>query len=670
MKKLLTLTLTAALLLSLAGCSAGGVADTVPNTPSEGPAETAAVPETPPAPTEAEVYTEPAIEDPEDGAADVLVPGKAYTVDHKIAFTDAGVTMDGTAVKEYDYTWNVDPAGDYDEVKDAPAEYYTGTEPAGDETVYVAHDIFYYPVIDADKFTLANYDGEREWVTYYQNEKYKDYLFGTLPKEGNEVPSDMMHTAEEAAENPKLHITAPGTYELSGKWQGQVWVDLGEDSFTDPTAVVTLVLNGADITCTVAPAIVFYQVYEADNAWEETDTHKDDVYLGDAGANIIMADDTANYISGTNIFRMLKTKYKDEDSTDALKVQKKLRKTDGALYSYMSMNVDGGTEGTGRLIVKSDFEGLDTELHLALNSGCIRIESDNDGINCNEDNVSAIQFNGSSVSIAAGLGPEGDGVDSNGSVLVTGGSLIACANPASDSGIDTALGLRIAGGTVVALGSDMDIRNNAKDCTQPIMALGFAGNVDGNEWLSVRDESGRDLISFCQSEHEDFTERVRSYNGAVLSSPALKQGNTYKLYLGEKLLGYSETSQATESFGGFGGGFPGDGFGGRPENLSPTDKLPDDFKGLAEIAPDPNVPELPEEMVAAEAIEGPVSMEGQRRPDDAGQPGGMPEMPADGFGGGPGRGFGRGGAGSSEIFTKFTLNNIASYFGGILAINL
>ena len=191
-----------------------------------------------------------------DAATDVLTSGKAYTVDHKIAFTGNGVTIDGAAVKEYDYTWNVDIDGDYDQVKNAPAEYYIGTEPDGTEAVYVAHDIFYYPQIDVDRFQKLNYDGETEWCVYYGNEKYKDYLFGTLPVEGTEVPARMMHTAEEAAKNAKLHITAPGTYELSGTWQGQVWVDLGEESFTDPEAVVTLVLDGVDITSTVAPGII------------------------------------------------------------------------------------------------------------------------------------------------------------------------------------------------------------------------------------------------------------------------------------------------------------------------------------------------------------------------------------------------------------------------------
>ena len=675
MKKLLAL-IMAFSLVTLAGCAAAGAT----GVGGQGTVE-------------AEKATEEVVAGQDaagnDAATDVLTPGKAYTVDHKIAFTGNGVTLDGAAVKEYDYTWNVDIDGDYDQVKNAPAEYYTGTEPDGTEAVYVAHDIFYYPQIDAEKFQKLNYDGETEWCAYYGNGKYKDYLFGTLPVEGTEVPARMMHTAEEAAKNAKLHITAPGTYELSGTWQGQVWVDLGEESFTNPEAVVTLVLNGADITCTVAPAIVFYQVYEADNTWEERETYSDEVDISAAGANVIVADDTRNTVSGANVYRMLKTKYKDEDSTDAVKVQKKQRKTDGALYSYMSMNVDGGPQGTGLLEVESTFEGVDTELHLAFNSGCVKIVADNDGVNVNEDHVSVVQFNGASVSVIAGLGFEGDGVDSNGFATINGGYLYSVCNPAADSGIDAEDGYRVTGGTLFALGSSMDVGGYSEETSQPLLALKFNGQLDGKEWLCVRTENGDDITGFCQMEHEDFCGNERSFGGAVISCPELKAGETYKLYYGEKLLGYTGSTTESRIMGQPGGERPEgmnvvgdprkDGeipAGGQPEGMNivgdprkdgeipaggqPQGGMPD---GQPEIMPDPNgAPEDPERMIFAEAAEGML------------QP---PEMPDGGFDGdrAAGRGgfggdFGRGGAQSSEIYTKFTLEKPATCFSGIMVINL
>jgi len=131
--------------------------------------------------------------------------------------------------------------------------------------VYVANDIVYYE------------DG-------------KDFTYG----EGTEEDA---HTTEEAAAHTVVHITQPGTYALSGSLSaGQVAVDLGEDAEENPEAVVTLVLNDADITCTVAPAVIFYNVYECGSTDEESATKEVDTSA--AGANIVIADGTENNING------------------------------------------------------------------------------------------------------------------------------------------------------------------------------------------------------------------------------------------------------------------------------------------------------------------------------------------------------------------------------------
>lgn len=48
-----------------------------------------------------------------------------------------------------------------------------------------------------------------------------------------------------------------------------------------------------------------------------------------AGVTVVIADGSENTVTGTNIYRMPKTKYKNEDSPDAIKIQKKMRKPDG-----------------------------------------------------------------------------------------------------------------------------------------------------------------------------------------------------------------------------------------------------------------------------------------------------------------------------------------------------
>ena len=205
--------------------------------------------------------------------------------------------------------------------------------------VYTAHDIVYY-------------------------EAGRDFTYG----EGTEADE---HTAEEAAAHTVVHITQPGTYAVSGTLSaGQIAVDLGEDAEDDQSAVVTLILNGVDITCTVAPAVIFYSVYECGSTDEDTAAATVDTSA--AGANVLIADGTVNNVTGSYVARIYEpdSAVLSEDGTEVVD-SSKLHKYDGAFYSKMSMNVGGGEDGSGVLNITADNEGLDTELHLTINGGTV-----------------------------------------------------------------------------------------------------------------------------------------------------------------------------------------------------------------------------------------------------------------------------------------------------------
>lgn len=101
-------------------------------------------------------------------------------------------TLDGKAVKEFDYTWHCDPSVSHSEVENAPAEYFTGTKPDTDDAVYIDQELYYYPLLDESGFKLENYDGEKEWVYRYTDGEHNDYIFATLPNLGNKLPTEMM----------------------------------------------------------------------------------------------------------------------------------------------------------------------------------------------------------------------------------------------------------------------------------------------------------------------------------------------------------------------------------------------------------------------------------------------------------------------------------------------
>ena len=507
---------------------------------------------------------------------------------HQIVLNNGTAALDGETIPEYDYTWHADPSVVHDEVKNAPAEYFTGSKPSGEDAVYIAHDIAYFPEVPAEGFKKVFYDDDTEWAFYYPNEEYKDYIWALLPVQGNDVPARMMHSEEEAWANPVLHITRSGTYELSGSWHGQIWVDLGDqdDTFTDESAKVTLILNGVDVTCDVAPALVFYSVYEADNTWEDRDSYGPEIDISDAGARVVIADDSTNTFEGTNVYRMLKAKYKDDDSSAAVKVQKKMRKTDGAFYSYRSLLIEGGEKGNGKVNIIAGHEGMNSELHLTINGGRVNIQSQDDGVNVNEDGVSVLTVNGGELHIVAGLGMEGDGVDSNGYLVINGGVVISAAKPMSDSGLDSDRGSFVNGGYVVATGSTMDWAES--DSRQVTMNLQFAADQASDEALIVTNPDGKVIFAYDPDKDETAGSYNRGYRGAVISSPAFKAGETYNVYVGgdvegEEVDGLYDVTTVTgfsgavrqvytgtdvRRFGppgGFGGERPAGGPGGRPE---------------------------------------------------------------------------------------------------------
>lgn len=295
------------------------------------------------------------------------------------------------------------------------------------EAVYVSNDIVFY-------------------------EEGKDFTYG-------EGTNEDEHTKEEADKHTVINITKPGNYILKGALSaGQIAIDLGDDSKEDSSAVVNLYLNNVDISNTVAPAIIFYNVYEPFNDISEENASKD-VDTSSAGANIFIVDGTENNIEGSYVSRIY-----DADSVvlseDGKTVEdvKKLHKYDAAVYSKTTLNVNGDEENSGILNIKAENEGLDSEMHLTINGGIINIESGNDGINTNEDGISVTTINGGSLSIFVnGETGEGDGIDSNGWLVVNGGIVNTQACGFSmDSGIDSDKGIHINGGVVIASGNMLD----------------------------------------------------------------------------------------------------------------------------------------------------------------------------------------------------------------------
>ena len=317
-----------------------------------------------------------------------------------------------------------------------------------------------------------------------------------------------------------VKITLEGTYILSGTLNGQIKVST--------SGTVVLVLNGVTIKNSASNGILFTKAYELDSSTFNYNTAKS-LDITKAGAQIIIADGTENTVNAAS-----------QDGKD------------GAIHSDVSILITGQTKGDGILNVIGSSEGIETDKHFFFSGGILKISAQDDAI-----------IRGGKLLINSGLGREGDGVDSNGYILVEGGEIIAAARPGADSGLDADQGVIINGGSVYSVGSSMDMASTSS--SQPTMNLIFNSNVAATSTVTVKDSDGNELISFCANS-ADFisgTER-RTYLAAVVSHPSFKANSVYHLYQ----LGYTGNEGGHGGPGGPGGqGGPG-GWGGSSSSSS------------------------------------------------------------------------------------------------------
>lgn len=268
-----------------------------------------------------------------------------------------------------------------------------------------------------------------------------------------------------------------------------------EISESDPEAVVTLVLNGVDINCDIAPAVIFYNVYECGSTEEADATNTVDTTA--AGANVYILDGTDNNITGSHVARIYESYVLNEEGTEVVD-SKKLHKYDAAFYSKMTMNVDGAENTRGVLNIDADNEGLDSELHLTINGGNINIESGNDGINTNEDGISVTTLNG--------------------------GTLTAEANSTSmDGGIDSDMGIYINGGTVYATGNMLDL---ISESSQNYVVMGFAQSQQAGSSYELKNEANEVVASYTPG---------NNFSYMIMSNADISEG-TYTFWQGETQL--------------------------------------------------------------------------------------------------------------------------------------
>ena len=309
-----------------------------------------------------------------------------------------------------------------------------------------------------------------------------------------------------------VSIVEKGTYIISGELKGKLSIETKE-------GITTIILNNVNITSEIN-AISVESGYELINTVIDKDPRiLKDIDFNKAGVQLIIADDSINYLNG------------DEDG-----------KKNGAIYSAITMHITGEEKSNGKLFINSKMEGIEVYKHVCISGGIINIAAVDDGINTKTDKDSVIYIKGGKVLVNAGLGLEGDGIDGNGYILIDGGEIISSAHPNSDSGLDSNFGILIDGGKVYAVGCSMDMAE--KESLQPTMNLIFNSSVLPNNTVTIKDDKGKELISY-KPDSAEFIEGTtrKTYSAAIVSHPEFKTGNIYHVYMDDIQLGFTSNEK-------------------------------------------------------------------------------------------------------------------------------
>lgn len=276
---------------------------------------------------------------------------------------------------------------------------------------------------------------------------------------------------------------------------------------------------------------------------------------------------------------------------------------DDAVHSNKNISISGGsltlatgddglhadaliTISGGDVTISDCYEGVEAP-GIEINGGTVSINAFDDGFNASGNNP-YITIIGGNITVNA----DGDGVDSNGTISMSGGTLVVFGPTNGGNGaLDYEKSFALSGGTLIALGS-RQMAQAPSTLSQPCISI--YSSVTADSALEVRDSEDNVIISAI-------TPKV--CESLIFSSPELEIGKTYSIYAEEQLISTVTAAEtvsgggASGDAGGFNkndwgqGGSRPDGTdffgsrpdrGGRPDDFNPGDMpAPPDSSGTA-----------------------------------------------------------------------------------------
>ena len=261
---------------------------------------------------------------------------------------------------------------------------------------------------------------------------------------------------------------------------------------------------------------------------------------------------------------------------------------DDAIHSNNAVTIDGGTltlaagdDGIhgdslvtingGIVTVTDSFEGIEAEV-IEINDGVVTVTSDDDGLNVASAEATAttpaadpatgrparpgrggdeavgehyVYINGGTISITvtSALAEQGDGIDANGHIVMTGGVVsISGATDTRNSALDYSGGsFEMTGGLLI--GTNIDGRNSegvGAGSSQASLYVVANTVMGAGTVVHIGSADGDSLVTF---------EPANDYSVIVFSSPDLVAGESYDVYLGGTVSGGSASGMYDSSEG-------------------------------------------------------------------------------------------------------------------------
>lgn len=216
-----------------------------------------------------------------------------------------------------------------------------------------------------------------------------------------------------------------------------------------------------------------------------------------------------------------------------------LRSGDDGIHADSTLAVNNGD-----ITINQSYEGLEASAN-NIAGGTVNITASDDGLNAagGNDN-SALNRPGAnsfdavtddSITISGGeivVNADGDGVDSNGSINMTGGSCVVYGPTNEGNGaLDYAGTFTMDGGTMTAFGSTGMAQGSSDGSKLAKIFVSFSG--EAGKVVTVKDSSGKTI---CEETPE------KTYGCIFISTPDITERDTYTIYADGTELGTTQAS--------------------------------------------------------------------------------------------------------------------------------